>query len=130
MQIRRNLVVFALLLGCTGGQPRERPAGDSLTTSDLRHNITTQIGDAPCGSASVCRAIAVGEKACGGPQQYLVYSASATDSARLARQVARYNEAERNRNRAEGRISDCSLVVKPQVSCISGRCRAATAGIQ
>jgi hypothetical protein len=57
-----------------------------------------------------------------------VYSTAATDSARLAREVARYNEAERNRNREEGRVSDCMALMKPQVSCVAGKCRAAAGG--
>jgi hypothetical protein len=128
----QHLLAFALVLGCGGKQPRGSEAGDSLTRSDsdLRQSIATQIGDARCSSPSVCRTIAVGEKACGGPQRYLIYSTAATDSARLAREVARYNDAERKRNREEGRMSDCMMVVRPQVSCISGQCRAATAGIQ
>jgi hypothetical protein len=125
---RTSLVTFALLLGCAGKQPRDQQSGDSVTTSDLRQSIRAEIGDAPCSSSSVCQTIPFGAKACGGPQQYLIYSTSATDSARLAREVARYNEAQRKRNREEGRVSDCSVVVRPQVSCVSGQCRAAPAG--
>lgn len=126
-----SAVLVALVLGCAGKRPSDQKVADSVPTVDLlkvRQAILTQVRDASCSSPSVCRTIALGEKACGGPRQYLIYSTSATDSARLAREVARYNEAERKRNRDEGRMSDCMAVVKPQVSCISGRCRAATAG--
>jgi hypothetical protein len=118
---RASLATVALLLACAGKQPRNQDSGQS---------IRAQIKNAPCSSSSVCRTIAFGAKACGGPEQYLIYSTSVTDSARLAREVARYNEAERKRNRDEGRVSDCSLVVRPRVGCVSGQCRAATAGIQ
>ncbi len=115
--------VTGLILGCSGKQP-----GTEREPS-LRESIVAQIGKAPCSSSSVCRTIGLGVKPCGGPRQYLIYSTAATDSVRLAREVARYNEAEANRNRQEGLVSDCRALVRPQVSCISGRC-AATAGTQ
>ena len=126
-------VFVTLILGCAGKQPGDQKVADSVPAVDLlkmRQAILTQVRDAPCSSPSVCRTIAFGEKACGGPRQYLIYSTSATDSARLAREVARYNEAERKRTREEGRMSDCMAMMRPQVSCITSQCRAATAGIQ
>jgi hypothetical protein len=120
LRILALAAVTGMILGCAGKQPRKEDTSDAATLAK----------DSPCSSSSVCRTIAFGAKACGGPQRYLIYSASATDSARLYREVARYNEAERKRNREEGRMSDCMAVVRPQVSCISGQCRAATPGIQ
>jgi hypothetical protein len=124
-------VLSMTLLGCAGKQPSNQKVADSVQVVDLpevRQAILTQVRDAPCSSPAVCRTIPFGSKPCGGPRQHLIYSTSATDSARLAREVARYNEAERKRNREQGGVSDCSVVVRPQVSCVSGQCRAATAG--
>jgi hypothetical protein len=127
MIILRLSGMMGALLACAPKQPEKQISSDSLKTSDVRESITDQIGEPKCSSAAVCRTIAFGVKPCGGPYQYLVYSTSATDSARLARDVARYNSAEEKKNREEGRMSDCSLVLKPRVSCISGRCVAETA---
>jgi hypothetical protein len=113
-------LVAGMMLGCVGKQPRQEETADPETLAK----------DSPCSSPSVCQTIAFGAKACGGPQRYLIYSTTATDTARLAREVARYNDAEGKRNRDEGRMSDCMAVLRPQVRCVSGQCRAATAGIQ
>lgn len=112
--------VAGMLLGCAGKQPPREETADPATLAK----------DSPCSSGSVCQTIAFGAKACGGPQRYLIYSTTTTDTARLAREVARYNDAERKRNRDEGRMSDCMMVLRPRVSCVSGQCRAATAGIR
>jgi hypothetical protein len=113
-------LVAGMMLGCVGKQPRQQATANPATLAK----------DSPCASGCVCQTIAFGAKACGGPQRYLIYSTAATDTARLAREVARYNEAERKRNRDEGRMSDCMMVLRPQVRCISGQCRAATAGVR
>jgi hypothetical protein len=114
-----------LLLACTAKKPQ--PGAERETS--LRESIVAQVGKAACTSGSVCRTIGLGVRPCGGPQQYLIYSTAATDSARLAREVARYNQAEDTRNRRKGLVSDCRALVRPQVSCISGQC-AATIGIR
>ena len=83
------------------------------------------IGDAAAANTGLCRTIAFGSKPCGGPRQYLIYSASTTDSAALAAAVARYNALESETNKREGRVSDCMLVAPPDVALINGRCSAA-----
>ena len=103
----------------------ERPdtlTSDTLTSDTLRESIVQQVGTAACSSAAVCRTLPLGSKPCGGPRQYLVYSLAVTDSARLAADAARYNQAEAQRNRETGLVSDCSMLIAPQVNCVSRRC--------
>jgi hypothetical protein len=117
-----SLLVASLGLSCGGKQPpiSERP--DSLPSDALRESIARQVGTAACSSPAVCRTLPLGSKPCGGPRRYLVYSVSVTDSARLAADAARYNEAEARRNKENGLVSDCSLLIPPKVSCVSRRC--------
>jgi hypothetical protein len=127
------LAVAGMMLGCGGKQPRqEKPAAGIIANGDssLRGSILAQVAQAPCAAASVCRTIGLGVKPCGGPQQYLIYSTAATDSVRLTREVARYNEAESRRNRERGLVSDCRALLRPRVSCVSGQCAATAVGPQ
>jgi hypothetical protein len=112
------------LLGCARkpAPAAERP--DSLASGDIRASITQQIGTAACSSPAVCRTLPLGVKPCGGPRQFLVYSLSVTDSARLAADAARYNQAEAQKNREQGLVSDCSMLMAPRVTCVSGECAA------
>jgi hypothetical protein len=124
-------LVTSIVLGCAGKQQeREKPAAETTAGQDssLRGSIVAQVAKAPCSSASVCRTIGLGVKPCGGPQEYLIYSTAATDSARLTREVARYNEAEAKRNREQGLVSDCRALLRPRVSCVSGQCAATAVG--
>jgi hypothetical protein len=105
-------------------RPEERAEArpDTLNLDGLRESIARQVGTAACSSPTVCRTLPMGAKPCGGPRKYLVYSVSTSDSARLAVDVARYSQAEARLNEEKGLVSDCSAVVKPEVSCVSGRC--------
>ena len=112
--------------------PMPPAAGDTgrraATLDDLRAEVMAMIANAAAADVGLCRTIAFGAKPCGGPQQYLIYSASRTDSAALAAAVTRYNALESEENKREGRVSDCMMVAPPRVALISGRCSAAPAG--
>jgi hypothetical protein len=111
-------------LNCARKQAPVSERSDTLSSNALRESIARQVGTAACSSLAVCRTLALGSKPCGGPRQYLVYSLAVTDSARLAADAARYNQAEAQKNRDEGLVSDCSMLIAPQVSCVSGKCAA------
>jgi hypothetical protein len=118
--------------GSADTAPVAPPPGDTsrrmATLADLRAEVMRMIANVTATDAGFCRTIAFGSKPCGGPQQYLIYSASATDSTALAAAVARYNALESEINKREGRISDCMMVTQPQVALVNGRCTAAPAG--
>jgi hypothetical protein len=128
--LRRGLLVgslgFAVLnggpLSCARKQGVVSERADTLSSNALRESIAQQVGTATCSSPAVCRTLPMGSKPCGGPRQYLVYSLAVTDSARLAADAARYNQAEAQRNREKSLVSDCSMLIQPQVSCVSRRC--------
>ena len=111
-------------LSCARKQATVSERPDSLTSHALRESIARQVGTAACSSSAVCRSLPLGSKPCGGPRQYLVYSLSVTDSAQLAADAARYSRAEAQRNREKGLVSDCSMLIEPQVNCVSGKCAA------
>lgn len=106
--------------------PGTAPPADTsrrmATLDDLRAEIMRMVADLRAADVGHCRATPFGAKPCGGPRQYLVYSADATDSAALASAVSRYNELEAETNRREGRVSDCMMVTPPRVALVSGRC--------
>lgn len=109
-------------LSCVRREARIEERRDTLNLDAMRESIAGQVGDAPCSSPAVCRTLAMGAKPCGGPREYLVYSVSFSDSARLATEVARYNQADVLINKEKRLMSDCSVVPRPGVSCLSRRC--------
>ena len=109
----------------TASRPAPDPASQAAPSLDsLRTAVHRLVAEPVCESVQDCRAIAFGAKPCGGPWSYLVYSVRATDSARLAQMVARYNEREEELNREEGRMSDCAFVTEPELVCREGLCAA------
>lgn len=82
----------------------------------------------PCGAPTCeeaeenCRYIGIGAKPCGGPWEFLVYSASTVDEETLRKKVESHNEHEDRMNRTYGYASDCSLPNPPEIGCVEGRC--------
>jgi len=75
------------------------------------------IGDAACRTHEDCRTIAVGAKACGGPDAYLAFSARHTDAKALVAAATRYAELRRLQNEQSGRMSTCVFVSDPGARC-------------
>lgn len=92
-------------------------SGDTLQAA-----VRAEVGEPVCQEASQCRAAAYGNKPCGGPRSYLVYSVVTTDSARLAAALDRFNAWDAARNRELGTVSNCRFEAPPRLACSAGRC--------
>lgn len=138
MRLRAMLYLMPLVLvGCgntnsAGGEsPGDEVPGDcdepafERQLDVLRTSIEEAIGDAEASDVAACRTLPLGAKPCGGPWTYLVYSAEASDSTRIAELAAEYDRVETERNRACELASDCMMVMPPDVALDGGRCVAA-----
>lgn len=113
------------------GPTRALPAPDDAVR--LLAQMRQLIGNAACHSDAQCRTLAIGAKACGGPEAYLVWSTQSTDPTPLQRLAAQHRQAREAHNQRQGLASDCAVVPEPAVRCmplpgdnVGGQCRAAT----
>jgi hypothetical protein len=95
---------------------------------ELRAEIDAEIGAGEASSVGACAALPLGAKPCGGPWTYLVYSAEASDPARLDALAAEYDRLDAARNEACGLGSDCLFVGPPPVTLEDGRCAVGRGG--
>ena len=81
-----------------------------------------------CRSDAECRTLGVGAMACGGPQQYLPWSAAATHEPTLQAAARRYASARRKQIERTGESSVCVVLEDPGAACqpadetTAGRC--------
>ena len=102
--------VLALLsAACASGEPM--PAGAATGS------VAALIGDAACDGDAQCHTVAVGAKACGGPQAYLAWSSKRTDGAALQQAAEREARAARSAAEASGIMSNCAMVKDPGAYC-------------
>ena len=121
----RLLLVIALALPGLGAcQAQHSPAATVSETAedDLLARIRSAIGDASCTSDAQCRTLAIGEKACGGPQSWLAWSAVSTASAPLQAWASELAALARHRNQVSGRVSNCQYNADPGAVCEARRC--------
>ena len=97
--------------------------------SGLMAQIQAEIGAAACDSDAQCKTIAIGHKACGGPESYLAYSTKSGDGAKLAKLAEQHAAERKAQDTKTGRMSTCSVVMDPGASCSAGRCVTAGAGL-
>ena len=134
------LAFAATFAACTGvaasapaapAAPVPTPARASapVTASTLMQQIQAEIGDAACDAAQQCKTVAIGHKACGGPESYLAWSSKRSDGAKIASLAAAHAAERKAQNLSSGMMSTCSLVLDPGATCSAGRCMPGQAGL-
>jgi hypothetical protein len=129
----RTLAGLALLLAssaCRSDAPQAPAPTAASRTADLLARIEAERGDAACDTNAQCHSIAVGSKACGGPERYMAWSSRNNDGTRLRALVAEHAAARKADDAKAGMASTCSFVTDPGATCAAGHCvlRAAGAG--
>ena len=102
----------------------QSPPNDSVDLDEMKAEIEALIANPVCTNVNDCRTAAFGEKPCGGPWEYLVYSITEADSLELARRIHEYNAAQAEDNRKRGIVSDCMVVMPPTLGCTNNLCTA------
>jgi hypothetical protein len=108
MRLRLSLALAALL--------SLQAACAAAPTASL-DAVKALIGDAACDDDTQCRTVAIGAKACGGPEAWVAWSTKRTDAAALQSAAAGYNRQRAEEVARSGRASDCMLVADPGARC-------------
>ena len=123
-----------LVTGCAAQPPAvPAPAGSAPTQAAnrgatleseaaARQRIETEINGAPCTQDAQCKTLAVGEKACGGPQGWMAWSVLAGRPEVLNGLAGELAAMQRQRYQRSGMMSDCRFVPDPGAMCRAQRC--------
>jgi hypothetical protein len=114
--------VVGLLLGACAAPEAPSAKTAAADAPGLAQQIRHEIGDAACSATAQCRTLAVGHKACGGPEAYLVWSTAASNEARLRALATDHAAARKAEDAKSGRVSNCAMVADPGARCDAGHC--------
>ncbi len=118
--ITTSVLASITLTGC-----ETTPTGSSVS-ADLR-DLNTQLSDIvsnnSCTASFQCKVLEVGERACGGPSRYAIYSTLNTPQEKAEKLAEQITLAERS-TQASQSINDCSPVLPVQSLCLSRQCQA------
>ena len=121
--LRAACASFLLLAASACGiAPTQNDAPPAPGNAGLLAQIQAEVGTAACDSTQQCQTIAIGAKACGGPERYLAWSSKDYDGKKLKALAQAQAEASRKQQQADGMMSTCSIVTDPGATCEAGRC--------
>lgn len=127
----RNLIflVFAACAACgtvasPSAQSDVKPTAlTPAAAGDTLARIRTLVGTPDCASDSQCHTLALGGRACGGPDGYLAWSSAKTSQAELEALGERYKQERRAADQAVGAMSTCQVMTDPGAVCRAGVCQ-------
>ena len=119
-------MIAALFMNMTCNDDAPNVTQTPITTDLLqqkKQEILNYVATFNCSAAVGCKFLAFGEKACGGPKEYLVFPES-VDLSFLTNKVNEYNALEKQFNLDNNIVSDCMFVNAPtNVACVDGKCK-------
>jgi len=93
-----------------------------VDTKQLYQRLQRLTTDKSCIEDQQCRVLAVGSRPCGGPEQFLAYSSTQTDSKLLAITNDRYRKIKQEQQLRLGLLSNCQMLTEPAVQCQQQQC--------
>ena len=120
--LRAACASFLLLVTSACGSAPAQDAPPAPGNANLLAQIQAEVGAAACDSTQQCQTLAIGAKACGGPERYLAWSSKDYDGKKLKALAQAQAEASRKQQQADGMMSTCSIVTDPGATCEAGRC--------
>jgi len=121
--LRAACASFLLLAtSACGSAPPQNDAPPAPGNAGLLAQIQAEVGAAACDSTQQCHTLAIGAKACGGPERYLAWSSKGYDGKKLKALAQAQAEASRKQQQADGMMSTCAIVTDPGATCEAGRC--------
>lgn len=113
-------IALATLISCQSQEALINSEPATLAPSIA--NIKAIIGEPKATDINSCKLLEVGQKACGGPQRYIVYSSeSISNEKRLIDLVRRYNQL--TLEHSQDKVSTCEFVSRPEVRLVNGMCK-------
>lgn len=108
--------------GGSGGVS-EAQAAERAALDEQYEEINELASDLTCDHNDQCKYVGLGEKPCGGPWSFLVYSTKSTDEEALLELTTELVEDETNYNGRWGVRSNCNSPIRYAVECTSGACQ-------
>jgi len=100
-------------------------AGNSeAELATLRKEIQRLAGNGRCNNVVQCRALPLGKRACGGPDEYVIFSSMTGKTDLLEAKVFEYTFLQEELLRGKPETGPCEFIVEPKLQCLQQRCRA------
>lgn len=116
------VTVVASLLIVSGCESTAANTNSNGNLSGANQALNELINDASCTASFQCKVLEVGQRACGGPSRYVIYSTLNTTQEAVEQQAAQVTKQEQLANE-NGTANDCLPVLPVQALCIDKQCQ-------
>ncbi len=110
-------------LALTGCESTSVGGSTGVDLSDLNEQLDEIVSNNSCSASFQCKVLEVGERACGGPSRYVVYSTLNTPQEQAEQLAEQIISLEKDSEQPLS-VNDCSPVLPVQSLCISEQCQA------
>jgi hypothetical protein len=124
-------IAFGGLLASLAAAPAHSGGTDADMQAELatlRKEIQRLAGDGRCNNVVQCRALPLGKRACGGPDEYIIFSSTTGKADLLEAKAFEYTFLQEELLRGKPETGPCEIILEPNLQCFQQRCRADEGG--
>lgn len=125
MAVASTALVLAAACQAPPAAKAAAPGGPNVALraeADLLARIRAELGVAACTRDSQCQTLAIGAKACGGPESWLPWSSVNARAEKLTLWASELASLQRARHERSGIASNCQYHPDPGALCREQRC--------
>lgn len=90
--------------------------------AELLRAVDAAIGTPRCERDAQCRTVAIGARACGGPEGYRAHSLQGKEAAKLEQLAEQHRLTRQAWQQRSGRAGTCQFFADPGARCVAQRC--------
>jgi hypothetical protein len=124
--MKKRLVVclgYLLTLSACSLTAPESSDNQIRTMSQAEQKLSEITQDKSCDASYQCRVLAIGEKACGGASEYLIFSSKNTSTEHAEHLASEITSFEQIYNKQNQALATCQHLLPPQTLCINSSCQ-------
>ncbi|HSI50324.1 MAG TPA: hypothetical protein VLA61_18795 [Ideonella sp.] len=115
MKCLKSSAWLALLMTAVLGSACRAPA--AATPDNGRAMVDAAVGEPRCSQDAQCHTVAIGHRACGGPEAYAPWSTLTANEAQVRRAADSYSAERKAAQQRSGEVSICIMVTDPGARC-------------
>lgn len=123
----KSRMILALLLitsvqGCSSKITEVSSSNTQVTITSVEKELASVTTDLSCDASFQCKVLPLGERSCGGPSRFIIYSVKNNKQERVEQLGSEITNFENTYNQTEGSVESCRSTIQPQTLCINKKC--------
>jgi lipopolysaccharide export system protein LptA len=121
-QLLLAVSLATVIQGCSSTSNETSTSSEHITITSAEKELANVIKDLSCDASYQCKVLPLGERSCGGPSRFVIYSTKNNSQERIEQLGTEITSFEKAYNKKDGHVESCRSTIQPQTLCLNQQC--------